>query len=167
MTLQEIRLLHAYNAWATNKLFDALAACTAEETTRDMKSSHGSILDTMTHLVGAEKIWLARWVGTPRATMLKQSDVPTLADLRKVWETTGYETARWLGAMTDKTLLNTFTMTSAKGETFTYVYWQAIQHVVDHSTYHRGQVITLMRQIGKVPPSAGLITFYRESGRKQ
>jgi uncharacterized damage-inducible protein DinB len=167
MTLQEIRLLHAYNAWATNKLFDALAPCSAEETTTDMKSSHGSILGTMTHLVGAEKIWLARWVGTPGATMLKQSEVPTLTDLRKVWETTGYETARWLGSMTDKKLLDTFSMASAKGEIFTHVYWQAIQHVVDHSTYHRGQVITLMRQIGKVPPSTGLITFYRESWKKQ
>jgi uncharacterized damage-inducible protein DinB len=41
--------------------------------------------------------------------------------------------------------------------------WQMLQHVVNHATYHRGQVTTLLRQLGATPPkSQDLIAFYRE-----
>jgi uncharacterized damage-inducible protein DinB len=45
------------------------------------------------------------------------------------------------------------------------VLWQMLQHVVNHSTYHRGQVTTMIRQLGAAPPQAmDLIAFYRERG---
>ncbi len=165
MTLQESKLLHAFNSWATNKILDAVAAMPADDIMRDMKSSHGSIHGTLTHLVAAEKIWLSRWLGSPDSQHMQPSAVPTLADLRVAWEKVGYETARWLGTMTDRKLQETFTMTS-KGEHFTHTFAQAFQHVVDHSTYHRGQVITLMRQLGAQPPSTGLIAFLRETRKR-
>jgi uncharacterized damage-inducible protein DinB len=164
MTLQEIKMLNAYNAWATNRMFQALEALPPEEIMRDLKSSHRSIHGTLTHLVGAEKIWLSRMTGTPDKTMLKPADVPAIADLKAMWEQTGFATARFLGGMNDRRLLETFTMTTSTGEQFTHVYAQALQHVVDHSTYHRGQVVTLMRQLGHTPPNTGMITFFRETG---
>jgi uncharacterized damage-inducible protein DinB len=163
MTLQEIKMLNAYSAWATNKIFEAVEGLPAEETTRDMKASHGSIHGTLTHLVGAEKIWLSRMTGTPDKSMLKPSDVPTLADVKSMWEQTGFAAAKFLGTMNDRKLQETFTMSTSTGEKFTHVYAQAIQHVVDHSTYHRGQVITLMRQLGHTPPNTGMIRFLRET----
>jgi len=60
MTLQEIKAMTAYNSWATNKIFEAVEALPDEEAMRDMKSSHKSIHGTLTHLVGAEKMWLSR-----------------------------------------------------------------------------------------------------------
>ena len=165
MTLQESKLLHAFNSWATNKILDAVATMPADDIVRDMKSSHGSIHGTLTHLVAAEKIWLSRWLGSPDSQLMQPSAVPTLADLRAAWEKVGHETARWLGTMTDRKLQETFTMTS-KGESFTHTFAQAFQHVVDHSTYHRGQVITLIRQLGAQPPSTGLIAFLRETRKR-
>jgi len=165
MTLHEARLLHAFNSWATQKIFDALAPLPAEQLTRDMKASHGSIHGTLTHLVGAEKMWLSRWIGKPDAAMLKPDDVPTISALKAVWEKTGFETARWLGTLTDRKLEETFTMTTAKGITYTHTFAQALQHVADHGTYHRGQIITLLRQLGVTPPSTGLIRFFRETAK--
>jgi uncharacterized damage-inducible protein DinB len=165
MTLQEMKLLHAYNSWASNRIFDAVAQLTREQYMQDMKASHRNIHGTLTHMVGAEKIWLSRWTGSPDAKLITPEEVPSLPELKALWEKVGFEMAEFLGTMTDKKLAGTFTMTTSKGGPFTHVYWQAIQHVVDHSTYHRGQVVVMMRQLGVKPPGTGLITFYREAGK--
>jgi uncharacterized damage-inducible protein DinB len=165
MTLQELKLLHAFNSWATNRIFNACETMSSEDYHRDLKASHKSIHLTMVHMVGAEKIWLARWLGTPDQSFLSEKEAPDLATLRALWEKTGFETAQFLGTMSDKKLLGTFTMKTLKGEQVTHTYWQAFQHVVDHSTYHRGQVVAMMRQLGTPPPSTGLITFYRETAK--
>jgi uncharacterized damage-inducible protein DinB len=164
MTLQEVKTLHAYNSWANNHLFDALALMPTDQYMQDMKSSHGGIHTTLVHMIGAEKVWLERFQGSPQP-FLTENPPPSLAELKAVWEQVGYNTAKWLGTQSDKSLQGTFTMKTAKGETYTQVFWQTFQHVVNHSTYHRGQVITMMRQHGVKPPSTDLIRFYRETKR--
>ncbi len=165
MTLQEIKLLHAYDAWANNRVFDAVAGLPADQYLRDLKASHGSIHGTLTHLVAAQKIWLSRFVGKPDASLVTADQVPTLADLRQLWEKVGYDLAQFLGTMTDRKLAETFAMTTTSGKQFTHTYGQAFQHVVNHSSYHRGQVAAMMRQVGGVPPNTDLIRFYRETAR--
>lgn len=164
MTLQELKLLHAYNSWADNRIFDALQQLPEEQYKTDMKGSHGGIHTTLVHLVGAEKIWMERFRGSPQP-FLSENPPKSLAELKSVWEKVGYETAQWLGAATDKKLQETFTMKTSKGDTFTHVYWQAFQHLVNHSTYHRGQIITMLRQLGVKPPTTDMILFYRETAR--
>ncbi len=165
MTFMDLKLLHAFNSWASNRVFDAVERMPETDVARDMKTSHGSIHATLVHLVGAEKMWLSRWLGTPDRSFLNPREVPTMADLRAVWEQVGLETARFVGTMNDRKLQETFTMSTAKGESFVHSYGQAFQHVVDHGTYHRGQVVAMMRQLGVTPPSTGLIMFYRETTR--
>jgi len=164
MTLQEIKTLHAYNAWANNRIFDALAALTPGQYMQDMKGSHGGIHATLVHMVGAEKVWLERFQGGAQP-FLSENPPKSLEELKAVWEKVGFDTAKWLGTMTDKKLGDTFMMKTLKGDTFTHVFWQAFQHVVNHSTYHRGQIITMMRQSGVKPPTTDLIVFYRETAK--
>jgi uncharacterized damage-inducible protein DinB len=167
MTQQEIRHLVAYSAWASNRVFDAVSPIPGEDLMRDLKSSHKSIHGTLVHMVSAERIWLARVQGAEEAPILEGADAPTLASLRAVWEQVGYDMARFLGGITDKKLQESITAQSPKGGTFTHTISQVISHVVDHSTYHRGQVITLMRQLGVVPPNTGMITFFRETSKSR
>ena len=164
MTLSEIKLLHAYNSWADNLFFDALAQLPKEQYMRDMKASHGGIHTTLTHLVGAEKVWLERFNGAAQP-FLSQNPPASLAELRTVWEKVGYDTAKWLGTMTDKKLSDTFTMKTSKGESFTHTFVQAFQHLVNHSTYHRGQIVVMLRQLGVKPPTTDMIRFLRETGK--
>jgi uncharacterized damage-inducible protein DinB len=117
-------------------------------------------------MVGAEKIWLERWKGVPPDSFLTPDAVTGLAELKRLWEKVGHDTAQWLGGMNDRKLQDTFTMKTLKGEVFTHVYWQAFQHLINHSTFHRGQIITLMRQHGVKPPVTDLIVFYRETAKK-
>jgi uncharacterized damage-inducible protein DinB len=164
MTLQEIKMLTAFSSWATNRILQAVEALPAEDPMRDLKSSHRSIHGTLTHLAGSEKMWLSRMSGTPDKAMITPAEVPTVADVRRLWEQTGFATAKFLGSMTDRKLQETFTMSTSTGEKFLHTFVQAFQHVVDHSTYHRGQVVTLMRQMGHTPPNTGMIAFIRETG---
>ncbi len=166
MTLQDIRMLNAYNAWATNRIFESLEALPEEEIMRDMKSSHRSIHGTLTHLVGAEKMWLSRMLGTPDKATIKPTDVPTVADVKATWEQTGFALAKFLGSQSDKKLEDTFGFSTLTGEQFTYRYSEALQHVVNHSTFHRGQVVALMRQMGHTPPDTGLTIFIRETRKR-
>lgn len=165
MTLQEARTLHAFTSWATQRIFDALENVPADLLTKDLKSSHRNIFGTLMHLVGSERTWLTRLVGEEAAPGLIPADVPDLAALKAVWEKTGFATAKWLGSMSDSRLAGTISMTIADGTTYTHTCAQALQHLVDHGTYHRGQIITLLRQLGIAPPSTSLIRFYRETGK--
>ncbi len=166
MTLQEIKTLHAYNSWATALLFEALASMPPDQYLRDLHTSHGSIHGTLTHIVGGQKIWLSRWTGAAESGMLSVADVPGLAELKAAWEEVGLNTAKFLGGMTDRKLQDTFTMTTSKGAQYTHTYSQAFQHMVNHSSFHRGQIVTLMRQLGARPPDTGLIRFYRETASR-
>ena len=164
MTLSEIKLLHAYNSWADNLFFDALAQLPKEQYMQDMRSSHGGIHTTLIYLVGAEKVWLERFNGAAQP-FLSQNPPVSLAELHAVWEKVGYDTAKWLGTMTDKNLSDTFTMKTSKGESFTHTFVQAFQHLVNHSTYHRGQIVVMLRQLGVKPPTTDMIRFLRETGK--
>ena len=164
MTLTEAKLFHAYNSWANNRIFDALAGLPEDQYLKEMKSSHGGIHGTMVHLVGAEKVWLERFHGAAQP-FLSLSPPSSLTDLRSIWEKSGYDMAQWLGTMTDKKLTETFTMKTLKGDTFTHMFAHAFQHLMNHSTYHRGQVVTMLRQLGVKPPGTDLIQFYRETGK--
>ncbi len=165
MTVQECTYLFAFNAWASNTMFDAIEAMPEADVFKDLKTSHGSIHNTMVHLVGAEQIWLSRWNGTPASNYLNAADVPTLRAVRDVWSTVGKDSARFVAALTDSKLLERFEMKTLKGEGSKQIYWQAMLHVIDHSTYHRGQVVAMMRQLGVVPPSTGMIRFFRETAK--
>jgi uncharacterized damage-inducible protein DinB len=161
VTFQEAKTLHAYNAWATNRIFNIIQELPPEQYMKDMKSSHGGIHGTLVHMVGAEKVWVERFNANPQP-FLKAEEILNAAALYTIWEKVGYETAKWLGLMTDKRLNETFTMKTLKGDTFTHIFWQAFQHLVNHSTYHRGQIVTMLRQFDVKPPSTDLIQFYRE-----
>jgi uncharacterized damage-inducible protein DinB len=158
-------MLFAYSAWATNALLNAIARMPPDQLRQDMKSSHGSIYGTLTHMVAAEKMWLSRWRGNPEPKLMTEDDVPALADLHALWERVGREIAAFLGTMNDRKLQEPLKVTTTKGDQVLHTYGQTFLHVVDHSTYHRGQVITLMRQLGVTPPSTGMIRFFRQTGQ--
>lgn len=165
MNVEEIRELFTYNAWANRRIFDAVAPLPTEAYTRDLKSSFASIHDTLAHIVGAERLWLARWRGEP-GTLMKGADFPSLADVRKAWDGVEAERAKYLGALTTPMLTKEITIKPTSGGQYVHRLIETLQHAVDHSSYHRGQIVTMMRQVGVKPPSTGLIGFYRERAPK-
>ncbi|MGA9118778.1 MAG: DinB family protein [Bacteroidota bacterium] len=165
MAPQEMRQLFAFNAWATNRIFDALEKLPAEQVGKDLQSSHKSILNTLVHLVGAERAWCSRWTGATVEPFLTVADAPNIMVLKETWNKVGFETAKFLGSLSEKKLTELFEMKTSKGDVLKLVYWHSMLHVIDHSTYHRGQVVTMMRQLGAVPPNTGMNTFFRETAK--
>lgn len=165
MSLDEVRQLFAYNAWANRKIFDAADALPAEQYDRDLKSSHGGIHGTLAHIVWAEHLWLNRWLKQPNPAVAQGKDLRTADDVRARWEEIEAARGRFLAQLGESQLNETRTVKPSTGGEYQHSFAQMFHHTVDHSSYHRGQVVTLLRQVGVVPPVTGLIFFYRRAAQ--
>jgi uncharacterized damage-inducible protein DinB len=149
--LSTLRELFEYNYWARNRQLDACASLTQERFLRPMNNSFSSLRDTLAHLVGAEYLWLERWRGRSPRAMLAAEEFPTLVAVRERWGTVERGIREYLAGLTEEVLTHPLSYVNLKGETWTYPLWQTLFHVVNHQTYHRGQVTTLLRQLGTQP----------------
>jgi len=163
MDVAEVRELFAYNAWANRQCFAALEPLPAESYFRDLQSSHGGIHGTLCHIVWAEHLWLSRWLGRPNPAVAQGKDLTTLAAARVRWEAIEAERLAFLAGFGEGRLLETLAVRPSTGGEYRHTFRQMFRHAVDHSTYHRGQLVTLLRQLGVRPPSTGLIVFYRHA----
>ncbi|HJS57114.1 MAG TPA: DinB family protein [Vicinamibacteria bacterium] len=160
MDLATIRALYRYNSWANERTLDAVSRISLADLSRDMKSSHGSIRDTLTHVVWSEWIWLQRWKGVSPTARFSPTDYPTVESLREAFRAVDAERSTVLGQLTAERLLHIVEYTNLKGETWRYPLWQQLHHVVNHGTYHRGQVVTMLRQLGATPEATDLLVYY-------
>jgi uncharacterized damage-inducible protein DinB len=161
MDISEVHELMAYNAWANRRLFDGLGAVPADEYGRDLKTSHGGIGGTVAHIVWGEQLWLTRWQGAPPPAVPQGRDLPTLAAARERWDHVEAARAAWLAAFPPARLTETIAVHPTTGGEFHHTFAQMFRHFVNHSSYHRGQVVTMLRQLGHTPPNTDLILYYR------
>ncbi len=162
MTPEEMRALYDYNAWADHRSLDAAAKLTNEQFTKPMGSSFGSVRDTLAHICGAEWIWLERFQGRSPASL---PDVLECADVKAFAQNGQNKKARLLafvGKLTQTDLNRMMEYKTLKFGVYKNPLWQSMQHVVNHGTYHRGQVTTLLRQLGAQPILTDLMHYYRE-----
>jgi uncharacterized damage-inducible protein DinB len=162
MTPDEMRILYDYNAWANHRQLQAVSKLTTDAFLKPMGSSFGSLRDTLGHIYGAEWLWLERFQGRspsslPDVTQFK--DVKSLAERWKEFEPRLLTFVRGL-AQTD--LDRVMEYKTLKFGVYKNPLWQSMQHLVNHGTYHRGQVTTLLRQLGAEPILTDLMHFYRE-----
>jgi len=163
MAMTGIRELYDYNEWANARTLGAAAQLTADDFTRDMRNSFPSVRDTLVHMLLAEWIWLQRWQGVSPAAMPEGWNVMMLPELRIAWSRVSDERARYLSALTDHDLHRVFDYTNMAGAARAAMLGDALRHVVNHSTYHRGQITTMLRQLGAAPAPTDLLLFFEES----
>ena len=162
MTLEDLRTLLDFHYWARDRALDAVSALTPEEFTRDMGSSFKSVRDTLAHLYSAEWAWYQRWQGTSPTAMLPFDQVPDVASLREVWAAHEARMRAFLESLGESGITRVFEYKTLNGQTGSSAFWQMLQHLVNHGSYHRGQLTTLLRQLGATPAkSMDLIAFYR------
>ncbi len=162
MTLNDIHLLFEYNYWAKARIMSVVERLTEEQFTKNLGSSHSGIHGTLVHIVGAEHIWLSRWIGKSEFKLLDPKDYLTRAIMQEKWDEVEQRMGEFVGSLTETDLSNVVTYRTTEGKQFSNPLWQMMQHMVNHSTYHRGQVVTMLRQLGVRPIGTDLITFYRE-----
>ena len=162
MTPEEIRLLYDYNAWANRRSMEAAAALTLEQFTKPMGSSFSSVRDTLAHIYGAEWIWLERFQGRSPASLPDATQFADLASLRERWAEHEPRLLGYVRGVTQADLERVLEYKTLKFGVYRNPLWQSMQHVVNHGSYHRGQVTTLLRQHGGRPILTDLMHFYRE-----
>ena len=162
MNPEQIRLLFTYDSWANRRTLDACAALSPEQFTRDLGSSFPSVRDTLAHTMGAQWIWLQLFQGSAPAALPKADQFPDLASLRARWSEVERGLQAYLGELTAADLDGSFEYKDLKGNTHRNRRWETLQHLANHGTYHRGQITTMLRQLGSAAVSTDMIGFYRE-----
>ncbi len=163
MQLDVIRELYNYNEWANQRVISSVTPLTHEMFTRSMGNSFGSVRDTLAHILGAEWIWLERWLGRSPKALLSASDFPTVQALQQRWATVRHDQNQYIQTLVPDRLQDEVSYTNTRGERYAYALWRQMVHVVNHSSYHRGQITTLLRQIGGEPVSTDLLVYYDEA----
>jgi uncharacterized damage-inducible protein DinB len=157
MTVEQLRWLTGYNRWANTRLLQTAAALSSTERERDMGASFGSFQGTLIHLLWGERGWLRFWqVGEflPKPVL---GDYPDFASVRRAWDAHQGAYECFIGGLSQADLDAPRTLDGA-----TYTLGELVQHSLNHSTYHRGQVALLIRQLGHEPPSTDFHDFLAE-----
>lgn len=157
MTIQEAAELFAYNDWANGRLLACAAELPPEQWSRDLGGPFPTVLGVVAHVVAAEWIWLRRWqghsptVGPPwLAAPRQEAVVGALAEIEA-------DRAEFLSALSDPDLGRTIHYTLLDGSTGSLPLATLLQHTLNHSTYHRGQLASMLRRLGTTPPATDLV----------
>ena len=166
MDLADIRHLFDYTEWANALAMDAADNLTDEQLQRDFGISHKSIFGTLAHMAGAEWIWLERWHGRSPGkaeawSLWTPASCGDLAGLNDRWGEVVDARAQYLEQLSEEKLSADLSFNLLSGDPSSMRLVNQMQHVVNHATMHRGQVVGMIRQLGIEPPATDLLFFLR------
>jgi uncharacterized damage-inducible protein DinB len=171
MTKNDIQLLYEYDRWANNRVLRAVSALSAEQFTRDLGGSFRSVRNTLMHIVAGEWGWLRYWkepnpsaafatdLRKRRDALFHPEAFPIIGAVQVRWEEVEKEQADFVNRVTNESLekLIPFRTTQIR-------LGHLMQHLANHSTYHRGQVALMMRQLDAEPVATDFHVFLVEGG---
>ncbi len=162
MNPAQMRELFAFNGWANRRIIEAVEALTPEQFTKPMGSSFSSVRDTLVHIWAVEWVWLERLEGRSPTSFPDAKDFPDLASMRGRWAEIEKHWLEHVSRLDENELEEEVDYKTLSFGPSRSPRWQMMQHVVNHSSYHRGQVTTMLRQLGAKGITTDLIFFYRE-----
>jgi uncharacterized damage-inducible protein DinB len=148
MNTNDILLLCDYNRWANERLFEAVSVLSKEQLNKDLNSSHHSVRETLYHILLGEWLWLMRCKGISPKTVPELDEFPDLQALKSRWTSIEMDQYNFLSKISDESLQEVVEYQYLNGEEAELPLWVMIHHTVNHSTHHRGQVTTMLRQLG-------------------
>ena len=153
----------AYNVWANQQLTDCISNLPDEQINREITSSFKSIFATLVHMWDAESIW---W---QRVKLQEQIEIPSLNFEGSILELVNNllkqskHWKEWVDLATEAALEHEFIYRNSKKEQFKQPVNEVLLHLFNHQSYHRGQLITMLRQVGlEQVPNTDLISFLRK-----
>ena len=148
-----------HSTWANTEMLEMAGRLTPEEFQRHLGGSFPSVQATLTHIMWAEWLWLQRWTGSSPTDVFRPQDFPSIAMLGRRWGQIQTAQTRFVDSLTGEALHQTVRYVNLKGETWEYPLWRQVYHVVNHSSYHRGQVTQKLRQLGIAPRATDFLNF--------
>jgi uncharacterized damage-inducible protein DinB len=166
MDLTDIKHLFNYTEWANDLVREAAGRLSDDNLRREVGISHKSIFGTLLHMAGAEWIWLERWNGrSPRKDEAWSQWTPDscadLATLTERWSNVVARRDAYFSKLDESRLASELPFKLLSGDPSSLRLIDQMQHVVNHATMHRGQVVGMIRQLGIDPPSTDLLFYLR------
>ncbi len=158
-----LRRLLEYTSWADHRVLRAAATLTPDDFKRDLGASHGGVRGTLAHLLGAHWVWLERFKGVSPTQGWDEGEFPDVLALSERWRAFEAHRDAWFRGLRLEAVSKKITYRNFKGDSFTAPLWQLVQHVVNHATFHRGQAVGMLRQLGAKPPVTDLVVWDREA----
>lgn len=168
-------LLAEYNQWMNLKVYESAGRMSREDLTADRGAFFSSVLGTLNHIVVADIIWLKRFATHPSCESLLPDfvDLPIPASLdhilyddfealseRRYW--LDDQIIKWTGALTADDLNFVLSYRNTKGIAANKRFASLLLHFFNHQTHHRGQVSTLLSQVGEDVGVTDLLALIRE-----
>jgi len=173
MTKDDIRLLYEYDRWANDRVIQYVSALPPEQFTRDLGGAFPSVRHTLVHIAAGEWVWLQYWKADSHSVpfvsdLQKRRDqlfrpglYPTIAAVEVKWREVEKDQIAFVENVTDEGLNRMLFF-----RTIRVSLAHLMQHVANHSTYHRGQIALMMRQLNAEPSATDFHIFLAE-GRAQ
>jgi uncharacterized damage-inducible protein DinB len=159
VTLNEVDELFDYNDWANARLLGACSSLSQANWSQDVGGSYPTLLSVLAHVVGGEWIWLKRWTGESPISVPGWFKDPTPSSLEDALQQVQEERRRFLDTLTERDLDREVPYTLLDGSTGALALSTLLRHLVSHSTYHRGQLASMLRRLNVAPPATDLLIF--------
>jgi uncharacterized damage-inducible protein DinB len=152
----------SYNLWANAKLMGVLKSIDPSLLDKELKSSFATLRKTMHHIWGGQVIWLQRLSGT------SLTEFPELlhdfSEFEKAFTASSQSFIDLAKEKDEKYFLRLCSYKAFVGTSYTNPHWEMIMHCMNHSTHHRGQIVTMLREVGITTiPSTDMMGYFRES----
>ena len=156
------RTMFDYGYWARDRLYVAMEGMTDEEYARPNGFTYNGLRSILTHTLGAEQIWLTRFLGEQPGPFLNDESLPTLADLKATWEKEETRMRQFLALASDASLENDVVTRMRNGNELRLPLWVLLTQVSNHGTQHRSEAAEALTLIGRSPGTLDFMNYYRE-----
>jgi uncharacterized damage-inducible protein DinB len=163
----DLSALFAYNRWADDRVVTAIRQLTPEQYTQEPVPGWASVRSSLVHIAAATALWARRLQGEDVRALATEADVPNLDDAVRLLAEGHDAFDRLLAAATPEKRAAIWTARDPKGNERKMPYWAAYRHVVNHATYHRGQIASKLRRLGVTTPFTDLVLWAVERTAKE
>ena len=148
-----------YHQWATERTLESCEKLSFEELTKDLGGSFPSLRETLVHCLFADGVWFHRVQGLAY-TKPKPEDFSSVSDLKAAWQPLF---TSWIGLIDQTDPEKVLQYSALDGQPFKSSFEEIVRHVVNHGSYHRGQVAMMLRLLGHAPIQTDWIVMTRSA----
>ena len=163
MTQEYFIELADYNIWANDIVLTWLNNINDEQWGKHVESSFNSIGETVLHIVSAESVWMERLNKAESPVWLQSTFKGTKDETTALWKKTSAGLKKFVDGFNESAMMDKLVFKRLNGDRYEMPHYQVFAHVFNHSTYHRGQLVTMLRQVGYTSVgSTDMLGFYRK-----